>query len=119
MLSLDDNVYRQKLRADLYIRQGLNETDLGLCESFLQRRNLRLNQNGYASATSPQIFTFFRNVSNGGMLEEHDRKIRNYSIFVWPDKNDSMRKIVEAVDEFVDVHKILFIKWSKLLERGP
>ena len=30
MLSLEDNVYRQKLRADLYIRQGLNETDLGL-----------------------------------------------------------------------------------------
>ena len=41
------------------------------------------------------------------MLEEHDRE--NFEIIAFsygPDKNDSMRKrIVEAVDEFVDVHK--------------
>ena len=67
----------------------------------VQPKRIRI---GYFSAdfhTFPGMFLMV------GLLEEHDRQ--NFEILAFsygPEKNDSMRKrIVEAVDEFVDVHK--------------
>ena len=108
MLSLEDNVYRQKLRAELYVKYGLNQNDIGSPKKFsstqkfeAQSKRIRI---GYFSADFhifPGMFLM------AGMLEEHDRE--NFEIIAFsygPDENDSMRKrIVKAVDEFVDVHK--------------
>ena len=73
MLSLEDNVYRQKLRTELYVKYGLNQNDIGSHKQFSSTQKSDAQSKRIRIGYYPD-FHIFRMFLMAGMLEEHDRE---------------------------------------------